>query len=425
MAFVIRQHGKRFVGVSNVPDVEQRGWRPYRWVVDPELAEIFSTQAKAAAFATLELLHDQFEIIPLLPRAPRPPDGGGTPIAMGAIGEFNKASLKGLAFSMRKLSMERVTEISLGGRNVVILGDPHLGRAFVSGVPLARRGEREASVMADFKASLQLDEDVSYHVCMGDLFDKWFVPYGIVWEAATTYITAARARPDVLFIVLGGNHDVSKDLEKKGALDLFELATAALPNVQVVRHKAYYTEIGTAMCGFFPWHPTLAADELVTKGLDVAFGHWDTIFGHDNMIPTEKLELMGCTLAYTGHVHLPDEFTRNYVQVVQVGSMQPYAHGEDDGEMYVTVTSDQLAGKDLSKKCVRVQLRPGEIFDAEVDALQLTFKRADSAAEDEVEVSLGDFNMHRLFEQAFAEEAVPEAISAAIISRFEEARVRE
>ncbi|MES0183296.1 hypothetical protein NKK48_01105 [Mesorhizobium sp. C386A] len=63
---------------------------------------------------------------------------------------------------------------------------------------------------------------------------------------------------------------------------------------------------------------------------------------------------MGCKVAYTGHIHLPDEFERDDVKVIQVGSMQPYAQGEDNGEMYVSLTLTELeqTNVDLSSKCV-------------------------------------------------------------------------
>lgn len=322
--------------------------------------------------------------------------------------------------------MDRVTSIEIGGAAVEIMGDPHLGRPFVNGVALEKRGLREKSVWADFEASLKRAGGKDFHVCVGDLFDKWHVSFGVIWNAAMQYLGAAHTYPSTTFIVMGGNHDIAKDLEKKGALDLFELIVARAPNIKVVRHEAFYTTIGKANVGFFPWHPTTPADELVTQDINVAFGHWDTVFGHDNMIPTEKLAQAGCTVAFTGHVHLPDEFKRDGVEVVQVGSLQPFAHGEDDGEVYVTLRPEEIEGQDLRDKAVRILLEPGQIFDEQVDCLQLTFKRAKGADDDEVEdVSLGEFNMAALMQQAFEEAAVPEAVRNQLISRFEEARVKE
>lgn len=325
--------------------------------------------------------------------------------------------------------MDRITEIEIGTARVGILGDPHLGRSFVRGVSLEKRGLREKMVMDDFQARLQGSGDYDVFICMGDLFDKWAVPFGIVWKAAVAFLEAARENPETMYYVIGGNHDISRDLEKKGALDLFELIVSGrgTRNIEVVRHTNPdpRADIGGVTCGLYAFHPTKPAHELVTEPIDVAFGHWDTIFGHDNMIPTEKLAMMGCKTAYTGHVHLPDTFKRDGVEVIQVGSMQPFAHGEDNGEVYVTLGLDQLDGQDLSQKCVRVLLKPGEVLDREVDCLQLTVKREGVADEDTEEVSLGEFDLASLFAQAFAEAGVPDEVRQKITDKYEEARVAE
>ncbi|TPJ51644.1 MULTISPECIES: metallophosphoesterase [unclassified Mesorhizobium] len=323
--------------------------------------------------------------------------------------------------------MNRITEIEIGAASVGILGDPHLGRAFVRGVSLEKRGLREKMVMEDFRQRLKGSGKYDVFICMGDLFDKWAVPYSVVFQAAWAYLAAARTNPNTEYFVIAGNHDISRDLEKKGALDLFELIVGHLPNVHVIRHTGdgYVTKIGGDRVGFFPFHPTLPASELVTDKIDVAFGHWDTLFGEDNMIPTKRLAEVGCKTAYTGHVHLPDEFERDGVKVVQIGSMQPYAHGEDNGEIYVTLPLDELGGKDLRDKCVRVLLAPGERLDVEVDCLQLTFQRAGTNAEEAEEVVMGDFNLMGLFSQAFEEAGVPDEVRSQILTRYEESRVAE
>ncbi|RUU74637.1 MAG: hypothetical protein EOS05_11830 [Mesorhizobium sp.] len=324
--------------------------------------------------------------------------------------------------------MNRITEIEIGAASVGILGDPHLGRAFVRGVSLEKRGLREKMVLVDFQQRMRASGIFDAFICMGDLFDKWAVPYNIVFQAAWTFLQAARTNPKTEYFVIAGNHDISRDLEKKGALDLFELIVGNLPNVHVIRHTngGYFCKIGGDRVGFFPFHPTTPAADLVTDPIDVAFGHWDTIFGDGNLIPTKRLAEVGCAIAYTGHVHLPDEFERDGVTVVQVGSMQPYAQGEDHGEMYVTLPLDELAGKDLRDKCVRVLLAPGEkSTDVEVDCLQISFKRIGVDEEETEEVAMGDFNIMALFSQAFEEAGVPDEVRSQILTRYEESRVAE
>ena len=164
--------------------------------------------------------------------------------------------------------MHRVTEIEIGTASVGILGDPHLGRSFVRGVPLEKRGLREQMVMQDFQERLKASGKYDAFVCMGDLFDKWAVPYSVIFQAAWAYLQAARANPQTEYWIIAGNHDISRDLEKKGALDIFELIVGHLENITVVRHTDYsiYQEIGGVEVGFIPFHPTIAATELVTDG---------------------------------------------------------------------------------------------------------------------------------------------------------------
>src|SRR4029079_4517459 len=90
---------------------------------------------------------------------------------------------------------------------------------------------------------------------------------------------------------------------------------------------------------------------------------------------------------------LPQKFTRAGVEVIVTGSMQPLAHGEDPEErLYITrslaeVEADPEAYKD---KCLRVDLKPGEVFDMEIDCLQLIVRRPEEELGDEA-VAPGHF----------------------------------
>ncbi len=75
---------KRYLG-ANTPGTG-RGWHPYRWVRDQELAELFSSEKRARDFAAAELGHDQFNITVIVPRSPSPNTGPGRPILNTAFG---------------------------------------------------------------------------------------------------------------------------------------------------------------------------------------------------------------------------------------------------------------------------------------------------------------------------------------------------
>ena len=308
----------------------------------------------------------------------------------------------------------RITE---DGWKIAILGDPHLGRAFIHGVPLARRGEREASVWMDFAWSLS-EVGLDYHVNMGDLFDKWMVSFDVIMRAAILYMETAEQNPDTTYIILKGNHDWIKDLERKSAFDVFDAIVSRCDNIKVITETTRHFNLL-----FCPWHPTKSAHEEVSKfeGVKVAFGHWDTAFSDHNMVPTEA----GVPKLYTGHVHKPATFTRDGTEVIGVGSMQPYAHGEEvNDDLYITLSEEQFQDQkleDLKNKCVRL-LFP---YDGELDCLQLTIKREKEELDDDSTVTLGDFDMDALFRRAFSEADVSPAITEKVLAQFQTRRVAD
>lgn len=163
-----------------------------------------------------------------------------------------------------------------------------------------------------------------------------------------------------------------------------------------------------------PWNPLYPARDMV-KGLkaETYFGHNDVDLRSDpfNLLPTKELADLGFKEAYTGHVHLPTSFVRDGVNVTVVGSMLPYAHGEDaTGDTYVTLGLDELQDHDLTNKCVRIRLKPGEVFDQQIDCLQLQVEREGAAEAQELDVSLGDFDLQTVFEKTVADFQIPDPI---------------
>ena len=202
-----------------------------------------------------------------------------------------------------------------------ILGDPHVGKVFLNNVPLHRRGDHEKIVWKEFERQLD-PEGAEVHVNLGDLFDRPYVPYSVLDRAAQLYLNAARSHPDTEFVVLRGNHDASRDMEAVSAFDIFAGLVTGEPNITVV--DSWFIHGGAV---FFGWHPIKTAAEVVTDfnetnpgyEVDVAFGHWDVDPRSDpfNLIPIGQLKLIPCLKqAITGHVHTPETFTRDGLDVV-------------------------------------------------------------------------------------------------------------
>lgn len=284
------------------------------------------------------------------------------------------------------------------GRKVNAIGDPHLGRKFEVGVPLDRRGQREASQMRDFREKLMEEADVC--IVVGDLFDYPFVPYAVTDAAANAIDNAASMNPKTTYIVYAGNHDLPRDITKVGAFhELVERLVDRYSNLHLVRRPMVVEDIA-----ILPWEWDRRADEQVSdlKGQTAiaAFGHWDLVEYEgkdDHMAPTRAIQrVLGDIPVYTGHYHVAGDYVVDGLPVVCTGSMQPYAHDQDpDGNMYVTLPLADVLDKDedyFKDKNVRVLLKPGEEL-PKLNALAVTPKRVAEAKTDEkITVSLDDFD---------------------------------
>lgn len=269
--------------------------------------------------------------------------------------------------------------LTLNSAKVALLPDPHLGRKFTNDVPLHRRGDRERMVWEDFENRLlTLPEGVHYHVTLGDLFDTPNVSAETVLRAAAAYTKAKKRSPHTVFIILAGNHDLGRSLQPVS----FDMFAAIVVNhgIKVVRDK------GEAFgpLAVVPWSPTKTAAEIVSelprRPFAAVCGHWDLSGDVPNLLPVAGL-LEITSLAITGHDHKRRSEKRSKLDVLCAGSMQPYAHGEDDGEMYRTCTLDELP-ENTRDLCLRIILRNEEVPPEGIDALQVQFRRAEEIVEE-------------------------------------------
>lgn len=312
------------------------------------------------------------------------------------------------------------------------MGDPHLGRRFITGVPLHRRGEREQRIWADFEASLMNVDGAAVHVCMGDLFDKAVVPLDVILRAARAYQHASERNPNTYYVVLRGNHDAGGDDDQVTAFTMFRALVGHISNVRIVEYEPVSMEIGrfTGLL-FVPWRRDITSAEAVEPfklPYDAAFGHWDVhSFGNErNLAPTAALAGR-CPLVVTGHDHIPCDIERNGVRLLGTGSLQPYTHGEDPtGKIYRTVSVAEAVAirpelvRDL---CLRVILQEGEVL-PEIDCLQLTGVAANDVSQmafGEIP-DIGELDMSTLWRTTMAECGVDEDLAADLMTMY---RTRE
>lgn len=304
--------------------------------------------------------------------------------------------------------------LSHGDNHLWLIGDPHFGRNFTTGMPLHRRGDREAMQRQLFIHELEYRE-ANTIVMVGDLFDKPFIPFPILTQVVQDVKTAAMFRDDVDFIFMAGNHDRSRQLDQLGAWDVFQMATSWIDNVHVLNEPAIINGIA-----YFPWQWDVSAVDQV-RNLDqkdaykVAVGHWDLKdFGGDASHVCPVAEFNNDVELYSGHYHEEGDYEVSGVTIHCTGSLQPYAHGE--GDMYVTLTLAEALAQDpadLYDKCVRVALAPGEVT-PDIDCLQLTTIRIDDGGEiteiDLDAIGAQAFNLNATLAGEFAEHDVPDPV---------------
>lgn len=329
--------------------------------------------------------------------------------------------------------------------NFTTIGDPHLGRTFKTGVPLHRAGDREQAVWDDFETRI-CEVGFKHKVIMGDLFDQFVVPPEVVIRAANAISTGTGSVTGKI-IILRGNHDASKDVTKKSSFDLLYALLSPLVAAGKIVFAFGDEPVIVEDAAFFGWHPFISAEDAVgmiypTWGIRKAFGHWDTTqHGQDrhNLIPLEVFRAKGITDVYTGHVHQAGFFEYPDLKLYVTGSMQPYAHGEqEEGDsryqtLSVIEVETRLAADPecFANSNVRIRLGDNETFMGKFNCLSMTFQRLvalhkeEDAVEDEGDVSFDEFNFDHLAAYCFEKNQVDSEMQTQILTTIAEKNSRD
>jgi predicted phosphodiesterase len=330
--------------------------------------------------------------------------------------------------------------MEIAGQKVGFIGDVHRGRNFLTGVPLNRRGEREAAIAAQFNEELYAE--VNVNICLGDIFDTYVVPPEIVLEVAMAYRKAAVARPDTIFVLVRGNHDASRDADKASSYDLLHQLLLGVQNIVISLDDTEIIQAGLFRLGVVPWHPFRNSKEMARDlGLskdgfmefDLVVGHWDRVTFDENphnAVPLFELKPF-TKLVVSGHDHRPFDDMINGIRVVFPGSMQPYSHGEDpDNNTYVTLSLEELRAAvaadptQFHDKAVRVRLKPGEQIDFEFDAWATTTQPIADNGEDFVDITVQteSFDMQDILSRCFTKHGVTAETSSVLLTKYLEKR---
>lgn len=307
-----------------------------------------------------------------------------------------------------------------------LIGDPHITRKFEFGVPLARRGEREELLFDDFRKKLQEGPEPIL-IVVGDLFEKPIVSLQDLHETIQILLCAAAMRPDRMFFIMAGNHDISPQSQNYGAFHILYTMNGITPNLHFVMKPKVYE--GIAM---FPWEWDRDAlrqlDDIRGQKIDTAVGHWDLVAYDENhtehLCPAKELVQMGAKAIYSGHWHIAGDYKVDGLTVHCTGSMQPMTHAEDpDSKLYVTMTVEEYEEADpetLKDKYVRVTAAPGVEVDALDDCLGFKVLRTaeETGEEDRYDVDIGEFKVDNIIDKNLRKHEVPAEVSTFIKERI-------
>lgn len=308
------------------------------------------------------------------------------------------------------MSKRLTMEVNLNGK-LRLLGDPHIGRAFTGLNKPAREFMIEQQWAAIHKSLNQVDEG-DLHVCMGDLFDKPKVSNEDLWEVANMYGNAIYDNPGVTYMVLAGNHDLSKDTNKVSSLMLLD---SMVPELCVIMDTTVQ-KMGKKQYLFLPYSPFGHISYSIFKGerYDGVFTHGNTgNYGNENIevLNLDEISKLTNTL-YNGHEHVPCEKKHGSLKIINVGSMLPYNFAEDrEGKYFVERDEANLDRFGWKNKIVRVlyEDQPPEMPNF-TDALQVTLRKKKSEAE-VTEVELEDeFDLKTVYDKAMKEHKVSKPV---------------
>lgn len=305
-----------------------------------------------------------------------------------------------------------------------LIGDPHITKKFHFGVPLARKGEREALLFEDFKNRLY-DGAEKYVIMVGDLFEKPITSIPDLHETMKIILTAAARQPQREFLMLCGNHDISPQKNDPGSFDILLMLNGFFPNLHFI---AKPTVVGGI--ALFPWEWDRTAEEQLADvdagTFDTAIGHWDLVAFDENhtdhLCPAQQLIDMGAKKLYSGHWHVAGDYKVDGHTVHCTGSMQPMTHAEDpDGKLYVTMSLSEYEATDPAKlkdKYVRVIAEEGDVVDTLEDCLGFKVQRAASTEEDQV-VEVDDFKVSDVVQKNLDKHQVPAEVATFIKDRID------
>lgn len=278
--------------------------------------------------------------------------------------------------------------LTLDNVSIKLIGDPHLGRNFATGCPTSRLGDRARMVLEALE--MHLNSPADFIIIMGDLFDKFDVGIDVVYQAYKAIVSASGANPNTTYVILPGNHDVSRDKTRMSSFQVLKAMLDSISNVIVVYKSIQILDLTPNWSAVLDPYVVFDRDNaldlkaLANKKL-LYLGHWDDVrFVKPNSVLPDENIARACEVMLSGHIHKPHEAKYEGKPIFYIGSMQPYAFDEDEtGEFYITATAkdfleeyNNLADTSVYRnKHIKLKAPSGYVLPVSVDCLSLTYSR--------------------------------------------------
>lgn len=280
---------------------------------------------------------------------------------------------------------------------IQVIGDPHLGKYFRNNIPKDKLGVLEQHMFSLF-SSLLNNPEVDIYVIVGDLFDKAKITNECYFKTTSILETAIQTNSRSSYHILSGNHDLSKDKDKVSSFSILENYFNTSPYSNIHFYSSYvdpiYIQSVNTYLYFNHYNPFQSFDDEFESrsfsfnedSLSIVFGHWDTVdYGSTKFINRSIPEVIlnSFDILITGHEHKPIRKDINNKPLAVVGSMRPYAFGEEideDGSLYVTHTAEQVLdnlstdSQYYSNSCVRILYKDGDKLPDPFDCYMAVFK---------------------------------------------------
>ena len=306
---------------------------------------------------------------------------------------------------------------------IQIIGDPHFGKTFKTGVPTSKIGIREENQLNTFKELLNTS-DIDHFIIMGDLFDKFVVNNEILIKVYNLLKETFTDKKSQCHII-AGNHDLSKNKDKTSSFEilakLFESTFEKVPVNFYLKSDLFLIHNTDIVFYFDAYNPYYQDVDLNNQFLDkfnmdtlegyrlYSFGHWDDPRFNQGYLPFSFL-LDYSELIVSGHYHIPDKFEIGKTTFIYSGSMQPYSHGEDpNNELYITYDYKDLENifteldgfnelkyqntiDNFKNKNIRINCYPGYIFPYSIEFQSLIYNNVLVKEDEEVEIQSDTIN---------------------------------